>query len=186
MIIAIADKNLFQSNEEYIQHMIHLTKDVDYLILRKEDDINSIKQIVEYVDPNKIILYSNEDLCHKLSIHNLHLPEYRINHIKNEKINYSYSVHSFEHIQKIYNGANFILISTIFSTSCKPNKKPLNRNLIKKITSEFSDKIVALGGIDEQHLECVKKMNFKHIAIRSKLMDKEYKKLIQKARELGF
>ena len=63
------------------------------------------------------------------------------------------------------NGADYISIGPIFSTSLKPDYKPGGLNLIKKVAKKINIPVFAIGGIDESNIKQVLSCGAKRVAV---------------------
>ncbi len=196
MIIAISDRTLFKSRVDYINHLTKLlSQDIDYLILREKDlpkgEILSIAR--EIISENnqtckhKLIIHKHLDIAEKLGLTTLHLPETMIDTPKKDKFRFSYSIHNKENLTKVYQQANFVLISPIFITTCKPYATPLSTDYLTDILQKYQAKTVALGGLyNYESIKKAKEIGFTNIAMRSSLMESSYLDMINICRQLGF
>ena len=145
---------------------------------------------------DKIIIHTHMDVAKKFGINNLHLPEKYKDICVDGSFELSYSLHPDayfflndiavssagnqpfnyridrnEVFHGVVNRAKFVLISPVFETVCKPWAKPLNKRLLEYLLDSYVDKVVLLGGLNKERIKLLRKIGFKHFAIRSGLND---------------
>ncbi len=128
-----------------------------------------------------IVLHSYHDLCKKYNLKGVHYNE-RSPFIKeddhNEGFHKSSSLHSLKEVEDCVKEFNYVFLSPIFNSISKEGYKGnFDLSELKKVVSlnkaKGNPKVIALGGIDEQHLEKAKEMGFDGVAVLGALW-KEY------------
>ena len=81
------------------------------------------------------------------------------------------SVHSEDGAQlAATEGADFLLVGTIFATSSHPGQEPAGPELIRRIASNCSLPLVGIGGIDESNLGQVMDAGAQGVAVISSIL----------------
>lgn len=81
------------------------------------------------------------------------------------------SVHSVgEARQAARSGANYLLVSHIFATDCKPGLEPKGVDLIKDIKRQVDTPVIALGGINPENCRLVMEAGARGAAVMSYVM----------------
>lgn len=155
--------------------------------------LEEAKKIKKECDNNNILFLINDraDICLAVDADGIHLGQDDIPYgiarklLPNKII--GLTVHNIqEAIEAEKLGADYIGISPIFETKTKLDAGPATGiELIKQIKEKIKIPFVAIGGINQENLDCVLKAGAKSIAIISALITKdnveeEAKKIISK------
>lgn len=81
------------------------------------------------------------------------------------------SVHSLEGaVQAAKEGADFLVVGTMFASSSHPGEKPAGPDLIRKIAMECSLPIIGIGGINLSNIEQVMEAGASGVAVISSIL----------------
>lgn len=190
MIIGITDRNMYESETVYLNRIDGFLKSnaIDYLILRDKDISKSDYSIMvgDILKRNpsckeKIIIHTYADIAEYYKIKRVHLTQkdaslYMALQKKNHKVEegwavkYSCSYHPVEtDMDALVKVFDFILISPVFSTTCKPDAQPLEWDLVKALNDKYAHQLVVLGGLNGKKIKALTEEGFKHFALRSGL-----------------
>ena len=174
MIIGITDSSLFENQDAFKERvLLLLDSELDFLILREKEMMGE-----ELVDFLLDLMSHTDNACRKIVVHS------QVEAARHLGLT---SAHTLDSLMKIEAGNLFTLFSPVFKTQCKPDETPLDRDKIQKALAVASDSLVALGGITPENAMDLKKMGFKHLALRSSLMQADDPHhLIALYKEMGF
>ena len=152
---------------EQIQRVTQI--DVDYLILREKDLLESEYEIMaeKVIDickqeHKKCILHSFVSVAERLQCPNIHLTMESFESLSNEMIKsfemVGVSTHTLEEaLRAEMLGASYITASHIFSTKCKEGLEPRGLDYLKEVTTSVNIPVYALGGIHPENIEqCIR------------------------------
>ena len=161
----ITDSSVYQNKEKMVNNITQTTKvGVNMVQIREKNLSNEekkkiIQKIIVKTDNKPIIIINDGyELCKVFDIDGIHLPEKKINQIKNLKSTLKYdqiigcSVHSLKSAilaEKL--GANYLQFGSIFKTKSHPGQNPLGLSELKKITANINLPVIAVGGINEKN-----------------------------------
>lgn len=189
-VFLITNRNLVESDEEYFAKIKNAIEAGVKNIIFREKDLSYEKQRFYYKEilelasefQCKVIINSNVKLYKNEEGFALHLS---FNDFKKYEKEYGeiigVSVHSVEEaIAADKLGANYILASNIYETKCKEGLKGKGIEFLRDIKSKVNCKVVALGGINENNVEEIYKVDVKSIGIMSLIMTSNYAKDVMK------
>lgn len=113
---------------------------------------------------NRIVLHSHYQLAAEYNLKGIHIPC----SFKGQGINNTLSVsfHSVDEIQSFGTGFSYGFLSPLFDSISKEGyKSNFDFSVVKEFLTHCNEKIIALGGIDEDKLKIVKDMGFSGIAL---------------------
>lgn len=62
-------------------------------------------------------------------------------------------------------GADYIGFGSVFKTLTKPERRPMNPDLLKKVVREISIPVFAIGGIGRENIAVLRAIGVKHFAV---------------------
>ncbi|MFA6923143.1 MAG: thiamine phosphate synthase [Bacteroidales bacterium] len=140
--------------------------------LRKPDyNFSQFEELIKEIPEKfhkKIVIHSNYELAEKYNLKGIHFSLKNTN-IKNLKINSTHnyhvsaSFHSLEEFCKYGKYFDYAFISPVFNSISKKNYKSeiTHQEISNFLKSEKkSCKVFALGGIDENNIDTIKKLGF--------------------------
>jgi len=144
--------------------------------LRKKDYPESeVRKIIEKIPEKyfgKIVLHSHYYLTADYKLKGIHVPD----SFKNKTITgaVSTSFHSLEEMKNARAKFEYAFLSPVFDSISKVGyKSKLDLKEIKEFLKNRSDKIVALGGIDEDKVDAVKDAGFSGVALLGSIWQNE-------------
>src|SRR3989344_4118194 len=76
------------------------------------------------------------------------------------------SCQSYEHARQAQaQGADYVGFGSVFKTLTKPERNPMNLDLLKRIVREISIPVFAIGGIGAQNIAALRAVGVKHFAV---------------------
>lgn len=127
--------------------------------LLNDDKKKLITNIIFKTNNKPIIIINDEyELCKEFNIDGIHIPEKKVDQIKNlkSKLNddqiIGCSIHSLESAilaEKL--GADYLQFGSVFKTKSHPEQEPLGLKELKKITKNINVPVIAVGGINEKN-----------------------------------
>lgn len=182
MIFLITDRLICETSLlTKINELVEENK-IDQIILR-EKDLDDEKLYNLYIEIQKIIKNSRIHLivnasltfAKKYELKGIHLSQKNFDEINSKKeiedISFGVSVHSLKEIESALEfEPDYLLLSPVFKTNCKKSQKPLGIEFLKKIQRITDIPLIALGGIDEEKISQLKKVNIDNFAMRSNLL----------------
>ncbi len=196
MIIAVTDRTLFADEQAFEKQVLTLIKStIDFVVLR-EKDWSSDKMVSFLLDLmgqsdltcRKIIVHSQVETARHLGLTYVHLPESRLDEVQKSHTKYSYSVHDMAGLKRLADKSSmFVFLSPVGPTTCKPDTAPLSEDVLKAALAEKNVNLVALGGVTPDNAPQLKQLGFKHIALRSALMESDNpQEIIDLYKAMGF
>ncbi len=145
------------------------------LILRNPEkvDLEDLKKFNKRCIGKKITLFvqNSVKILFLLRTNNFYISAYNKNQFKqlrkiNRKVKIIGSAHNIPEIyEKLMQGCDYIILSRIFKTSNKFKKGFLGTTKFNLLTKNFSNKFVALGGINEKNFRSLNLLNIYGCAI---------------------
>lgn len=175
-LIVISSPNMCKNEIQAINNLFE--NGLSILHLRKKIDLESMRDLIRKIDSqyyNRIVLHSCFELIDEFNLkggHNKDISKI----IKKEKLinqvnirrTYSCSCHSFEECKILLPFFDYMFISPIFDSISKVGYKSnfsQDKLLEIKNTGLLSNNIYALGGIDKNNINILKKYGFKGCAV---------------------
>jgi thiamine-phosphate diphosphorylase len=117
----------------------------------------------------------------KYNINRIHLSQENVKKIKSKKelknIFFGISVHSLNEIESALRlKSKYLLVSPVFKTNCKSDKELLGIEFLKAVQSYTDIPLIALGGINDENIIQLNRMNITNVAMRSNLLLQELDK----------
>jgi len=165
IISLITDSTVYQDKEKMINNITQVTNFGINMIQIREKNLSTddkkklIEKIIVKTNNKPIIIINDEyELCKVSNIDGVHLPEKKINHLKNIKSTLNdnqligCSIHSLKSaILAEQLGANYLQCGSIFKTKSHPGQKPLGLKELQEITQNINLPVIAVGGINEKN-----------------------------------
>lgn len=182
MITLITDRKLLGKGFfKRLQWLIHHDK-IDQIILREkdlEDDelyelYLEIKKRIK-MKKIKLIVNASLDFAVQYKVRNIHFSQKNFDSLKDipKDITFGVSVHNkAEVIKALVKKPDYLLISPVFKSSCKPGVESLGLDFIKSIRSMTETPLIVLGGITPSEVVLLKAEGFWNVAMRSYLLQK--------------
>lgn len=195
MIIAITDAKLFSNYEQFKTHLINLVNsNVDKIIIREpqlsDEQLTKLLLTTMYNRPHacqKLIVHKRAYIARNIGLTQVHLPESELKCERLSHITYSLSLHDPKQLTALKGDESFVLISPVFKTTCKPDAAPIAKENLNELLANSSVAVAALGGVDNTNAFQLTQMGFKHVAMRSALMDiQNYNSTINLYKQHGF
>ena len=178
MLTLITDRKIYSG--DLIKRIKKLyKKDIIYQVIIREkylndDELFDLYKKIKSVKGLDVLVNSNINFIKKYNIDRFHLSQKNLKSLKNNNLDNYYfgvSVHSIKETKlALKYKPNYLLVSNVFKTSCKPSKKGKGIKLLKDIKKITNIKIVALGGIDFENLKLLKDEDINYVAMRSALL----------------
>lgn len=195
MIIAITDSKLFSDFEQFKDHLVNLVNsDVDKIIVREpqlsDEQVTNLLLTTMYDRQQacqKLVVHTRDYVARNIGLTQVHLPQSKLKRQRLSHTTYSLSLHNPEQLMALKGDEAFVLISPVFKTTCKPNAIPITAQNLNEVLTQSPVAVVALGGIDDSNVLQLVQMGFKHVAMRSALMDPQrYNSTINLYKQHGF
>lgn len=121
----------------------------------------------------KIVLHSHYNLVKEYGLRGVHATQTFKG--ENQGGTLSFSFHSLEEIQHFGMNYDYGFLSPIFDSISKEGYKGgFNQDELKRFLINREEKIIALGGIDEEKVEKVKELGFSGIALLGAIWQDKY------------
>jgi len=190
-IICVTNRLLCKN--DFLEQIEKICSKNIYAIILREKDLDDKSYENLFIDCNKIckkynislFVNSKINIAIKLNCKNIQLSfqDFFINQDKlNLFDNIAVSVHSLQEATIVEDwkigrkkgvGKNiFLIVGHIFETDCKKGLKPKGTKFLKDICNSVKIPIFAIGGINEQTINQLKKINIEGICLMSSLMKK--------------
>lgn len=181
MIIGITDRSLYPNEEVYLNKIDFFLNSevVDRLIVREKDlTKDAYRLLIDTIllrnadKTDKLIVHTHCDIAKAVGVKRVHLPEALLPTIEEDQSDliYSVSLHPTHALltSKI-DHLSFFLVSPIYETTCKPGCQPFSPKLLKALKQSHNNKMVLLGGLDQDKIIALKSEGYQHFALRSGL-----------------
>ncbi len=165
IVSLITDTSVYQNKEKMVDNIAQaINIGINMVQIREKKLLNEekkklIKKIIAKTNNKPIIIINDEyELCKEFNIDGIHIPEKKVEQIKNlkSKLNNDQiigcSIHSLESAilaEKL--GADYLQFGSIFKTKSHPGQEPLGLKELKKITENINLPVIAVGGINEKN-----------------------------------
>ncbi|WP_313431980.1 thiamine phosphate synthase [Siminovitchia terrae] len=162
--------------------MVEVEPFVDRFIIRErtKSAIEYVKLIYQLNTANfnkeKLIINDRVDVAVVAGINKVQLP---VHGLTLEQVQFCFpnlqagrSIHSLEEAEKAHrSGANWLLYGHVYETDCKKGQPARGVEELKKIAEKVPSDIYAIGGIKPSHVEELRKIRIKGIAVMSSIFD---------------
>ncbi|MFY9153100.1 MAG: thiamine phosphate synthase [Prolixibacteraceae bacterium] len=166
MIILISNPAPVKDEHEIISQIFEEGLEVFHL-RKKEFQENEMRAFIENIPEKyrgRIVLHSHYHLAAEYGLKGIHVPA--VYEGKATVGTLSVSFHSPEEIQKSELQFDYGFLSPVFDSISKEGyKSRFNPDELKLFLKDRKEKIIALGGMDEDKIEIVKKLGFSGIAL---------------------
>lgn len=161
---------------------------LEYFHLRKPDyhesEVLAFLNAIPKEFHNRIILHNHFHLVDRFSLKGIHFstrfPSEKFFR-RNSIIHQSASFHTMEEIKHCNFNLDYIFLSPIFDSISKPDYGSnfdlleLENEIAEVKTDRTKPKIIALGGVDESRIACVRKAGFDGVAILGALWNNKFR-----------
>ncbi len=179
------DGRLLEIARESIRHGVDIIQLRDKLG-KARDTLRCFKGILREVNGRvPVIMNDRVDLAIAAGADGVHLgqddiPVKDARRMLGPKIMIGVSCQSYEHARQAQNeGADYIGFGSVFKTLTKPERNPMNLDLLKKVVREVSIPVFAIGGIAPENIAVLRGIGVKHFAVcRAICMAKNIEKAI--------
>jgi len=166
MIILISNPAPVKDEHEIIRQIFEEGLEVFHL-RKKEFQENEMRAFIENIPEKyrgKIVLHSHYHLAAEYGLKGIHVPSTFKGKTSGGTL--SVSFHSPEEIQKLELPFDCGFLSPVFDSISKEGyKSQFNSDELKLFLKDRKEKIIALGGMDEDKIETVKDQGFSGIAL---------------------
>ncbi|MDP2338400.1 MAG: thiamine phosphate synthase [Bacteroidota bacterium] len=175
MIILISNPEPVKDEHEIIRQLFNDGLEVFHLRKKEypESDLTTFIENIPEKYREKIVLHSHYHLAAEYGLRGIHVPH---NFSGTTRIGtLSISFHSPEEIQKSEIPFDYGFLSPVFDSISKEGyQSRFNTNEVKEFLKNRKEKIIALGGIDEDKIEAVRDMGFSGIALLGAIWQSEH------------
>lgn len=144
--------------------------------VRKKDF--SEREMREYIENisekyfSKLVLHSHYHLAQEYHLKGIHVSANNKNMVFNKPV--SVSFHSLNEIKEFSIDFSYGFLSSIFNSISKTGyKSAFDLNELKSFLKDREEKVIALGGIDENNIDQLKDINFAGIALLGAIWNNE-------------
>lgn len=175
MIIIISSPASLTDEHEIIRQLFN--EELEIFHLRKNEYSESeLRKFIELIPERhfkKIVLHSHYHLAVEYGLKGIHVPHTFRGAVPGRTV--SISFHALEEIQKVEIRFDYGFLSPVFDSISKEGyKSRFNLNEVKLFLKHRNEKIIALGGIDEDKIETVKDLGFSGIALLGAIWQSEH------------
>lgn len=201
MIISMSDilcvTNRILCKEDFLQRVEKIAANHPKGIILREKDLSEkeYKELAEKVlqlcekYPVPCMLHSFVDVALELGAENIHLPLHILRGL-DEKTKEKFriigaSCHSVAEAQEAEQlGCTYITAGHVFATDCKKGLAPRGLEFLKNVCESVSIPVYAIGGINSENIDFVRKVGAKGACVMSGLMRCENVKETMKGFEI--
>jgi thiamine-phosphate pyrophosphorylase len=175
MIILISNPAPLKDEHEIIRQIFDERLDVFHL-RKKEYPESDLRTFIENIPEEhweKIVLHSHYHLAAEYGLKGIHVS----NTFKGEMpgATLSVSFHSLEEIQKSELPFDYGFLSPVFDSISKEGyQSSFNFDEVRQFLNNRKERIIALGGINEDRIEIVREMGFSGIALLGAVWQSEH------------
>ena len=166
------------------QTLVAIEPFIDKVILREKSKTDAeLQTFIQTMKENrfdikKIAIHGNPNLAAAVNINDIQVPGHGLPlpFLKRQfpELSFGKSVHSFEEAQTAAaEGANSILYGHLFKTASKVGLPPRGIDELQQITSSLNIPVYAIGGIQPNHIEPLRRINVAGIAVMSSIFNNE-------------
>ena len=174
MVILISNPTPIKDEHEIIRQIFEEGLEVFHL-RKKEFQENEMRAFIENIPEKyrrKIVLHSHYYLVAEYGLKGINVPA--VYEGKATAGTLSVSFHSPEEIQKSELPFDYVFLSPVFDSISKEGyKSRFNPDELKLFLKDRKEKIIALGGMDEDKIETVKDLGFSGIALLGAIWQNE-------------
>nr|NQU90539.1 thiamine phosphate synthase [Bacteroidota bacterium] len=175
MIIIISSPASLPDEHEIIRQLFN--EGLEIFHLRKNEYSESeLKKFIGNIPERhfkKIVLHSHYRLAGEYGLKGIHVPHTFRDKTPGRSV--SISFHALEEIQKVDIRFDYGFLSPVFDSISKEGyKSRFNLNEVNMFLKHRKEKIIALGGIDEDKIETVKDLGFSGIALLGAIWQSEH------------
>lgn len=175
MIILISNPAPVNDEHEIISQIFSEGLDIFHL-RKKEFQENEMRAFIENIQQKyrgRIVLHSHYYLTADYGLKGIHVPPTFKGEAPGGTL--SVSFHLPEEIQKSELPFDYGFLSPVFDSISKEGyKSRFNPDELRLFLKNLNEKIIALGGIDENEIETVKKLGFSGIALLGAVWQNEH------------
>ncbi|MBD8006064.1 thiamine phosphate synthase [Bacillus norwichensis] len=162
--------------------MVEVEPFVDHFIIRErtKSAIEYVKLIdqlnTENFNNEKLMINDRVDVAVVAGINKVQLPAHglRLEQVQSffPHIQAGRSIHSLEEAVEAHrSGANWLLYGHVYETDCKKGQPARGVEELKKIAEQVPSDIYVIGGIKPRHVEELRNIRIKGIAVMSSIFD---------------
>ncbi|MFY9151110.1 MAG: thiamine phosphate synthase [Prolixibacteraceae bacterium] len=175
MIILISNPAPVNDEHEIISQIFDEGLEIFHLRKKEyqEDELRAFIETIPEKYREKIVLHSHYYLAAEYGLRGIHVPPI----FKGETLGRTLSVsfHSPEEIQKSELPFDYSFLTPVFDSISKDGyKSRFNPDELRLFLKDRKEKIIALGGIDEDKIETVRNMGFSGIALLGAIWQNEH------------
>ena len=180
-VICVSNRNL--CNEDFLVRIESIAKEHPKAILLREKDLSErsyhalAKDVLQICDKygTPCILHSFVNVAKELKWYAIHLPFASLQSLnETDKKQFTIlgaSCHSVEEaVMAEQMGCTYIIVGHIFSTDCKKGLEPRGLSFLEEICKRVSISVYAIGGINAQNVQEVRKAGALGVCMMSGLM----------------
>lgn len=175
MIILISNPSPVKDEHEIIRQIFEEGLEVFHL-RKKEFQENEMRAFIENISEKyrgRIVLHSHYYLADEYGLKGIHVPAVYAGKAPAETL--SVSFHLPEEIKKSELPFDYGFLSPVFDSISKEDyKSRFIPDELKLFLKDRKEKIIALGGIDEDKIETVKNLGFSGIALLGAIWQSEH------------
>lgn len=166
-----ADGRLFEIARESIRHGVDIIQLRDKLGTAR-DTLKCFQGIRRAVNGRvPVIMNDRVDLAIAAGADGVHLgqddvPVKDARRMLGTKAVIGVSCQRYEHARQAQaQGADYIGFGSVFKTFTKPERNPMNPDLLKKVVREISVPVFAIGGITPENIPALRAIGVRHFAV---------------------
>lgn len=175
MIILISNPAPVNDEHKIIRQIFEEGLEIFHLRKKEysEDEIRAFIENIPEKYRRRIVLHSHYHLADEYGLKGIHVPAVYAGDIPAGTL--SVSFHSPKEIQKSELPFDYCFLSPVFDSISKEGyKSRFNPDDLKLFLKDRKEKIIALGGMDEDKIETVKNLGFSGIAWLGAIWQSEY------------
>jgi len=175
MIILISNPAPVKDEHEIIRQLFNDGLEVFHLRKKKysESELRTFIENIPEEHWRKIVLHSHYHLAGEYGLRGIHVPNTFKGEVSGGTL--SVSFHTVEEIQKSEIPFDYGFLSPVFDSISKEGyQSRFNTDEMKEFLKNRKEKIIALGGMDEDKTETVRNMGFSGIALLGAVWQNEH------------
>lgn len=175
----ISVTNRLSCRENFQDRLLKIAKHVEGIVLREKDltemEYEKLAEKAYVACGEKLIIHNFPETAKKMGIRKLHVPLSVLRTLSKEERTFftelGTSCHSLEDAyEAVELECTYIFAGHIFETDCKAGLPGRGLDFLRQITDKVSLPVYAIGGISEENISAVLKMNAKGVCVMSGLM----------------